>query len=239
MLGVCPHCPHKASTAQLLLKYSLINPGSDWSVFTFLIYENRDQQGLWSLWFSHVSPGLYNSWLGKAACCSQGRGWGKTPSFHPHSSSLRGMWTLSGPQHPGHLHPGFTLVSCGCCVWLALWKKAFELHFDDLHGTTSQGRGMCHSSMASLETTETPGVSAMLGAWHGGQSQWEVALNQTRAWKKNKTQQTKLSSRGITEHYKGKEEKSSVQSSSLLSFTFTASQLIKNVHASVFSHQPN
>lgn len=122
MLRVCPRCPHKASTAQLLLKYSLINPGSAWSVFTFLIYENGDQQGLWSLWFSRVSPGLYNSWLGKAACCSQGRGQGKTPSFHFHSSSLRGMWTFSGPHYSGNLHPGSTVVSCGCCVWLALWK---------------------------------------------------------------------------------------------------------------------
>lgn len=125
MLRVCPHCPHKASTAQLLLKYTLINSGSDWSVFTFLIYENRGQQGLWSLWFSHVSPGLYNSWLGKAACCSQGSGWGKNPLLPPHSSSLRGMWTFSGPHHWGwgwHLHPGTTIVSCGCCVWLTLWK---------------------------------------------------------------------------------------------------------------------
>lgn len=118
---MCPCCPHEALRAQHLLKHTLINPGRDWSIFTVLIYENTDQQGLWSIWFSHVSPGLYNSWLGKAACCSQGRGWGKSPSFHPHSSSLN----LHGPHHPGlevaftsWVHPCLT----GCCVWPALWK---------------------------------------------------------------------------------------------------------------------
>lgn len=29
MLGVRPRCPHKALTARLLLKYTLINPGNN------------------------------------------------------------------------------------------------------------------------------------------------------------------------------------------------------------------
>lgn len=117
MLRVCPRCPHKASTAWLLLKHTLINWGNGWSIFTFLIYENRDQQGLWSRWFSHVSPGLYNSWLEKAACCSQGRGQGKSPSSHPVSSSLRGMWIFSGPHHTG-LEMAFASWIHRCLMWV-------------------------------------------------------------------------------------------------------------------------
>lgn len=137
MLRVCPHCPHKASTAQLLLKHTLINPGSDWSIFTFLIYENRDQQGLWSIWFTHVSPGLYNPWLGKAACCSQGRGWGKIP---PSSSSLRGMGTFRGAHQPG-LGMAFTSWTHHCLLWVlclacSVNNTAFELHFGGLHCAT-------------------------------------------------------------------------------------------------------
>lgn len=167
MLRVCPHCPHKASTAWLLLRYTPIKPGNGWSIFTFLIYESRDQQGLWSIWFSRVSPALHNSWLGKAACCTQG--WGKTPPSHPLSSSLRVMWIFSGPHHPG-LEMAFTSWTHCCLMWVLcltcfVKNTAFELHFDDLHRTRSQGcgltavlqgKGLCHSSTASLGTAGAP-----------------------------------------------------------------------------------
>lgn len=71
------------------------------------------------------------------------------------------------------------LSHVGVVFGLLCGNTVFELHFDDLHRTTSQscgltavlqGKGLCHSSMASLGMTGTPGAPAWLGAWQNGQS---------------------------------------------------------------------
>lgn len=69
------------------------------------------------------------------------------------------------------------------CLILPVKNTIFELRFDDLHQTTSQGCGlaaslqgkeMCHSSSGDNRDPRCPNQAQdtrhMLGAWQGGQS---------------------------------------------------------------------
>lgn len=112
----------------------------------------------------------------KGCLLQSGEGVREKPLFPPPLQLLEPSWS-SPPRAGGGIYIlGPPLSHWVLCLTCSVKSTTFELHLDDLHGTTSQGcgltavlqdKGMCHSPMASLGTTGTPGAP---WAWENQQT---------------------------------------------------------------------